>query len=206
MNTHRRSTLRLLGAAALAGVAPLRAGAAPARDGKPAGVAWPGGNHYERSVRSYNVPDVTLIDSDAKPVRLRDALASDEPVMLNFVFTTCSTICPVMVRVFADVPSRLGAAAKEVRLVSISIDPENDTPAKLNAYAKTFGTGLRWRFLTGRLDDIKTVQTAFDTYRGDKMNHQPTTFLHKPGQSQWTRVDGFAPPSELVARVRAMLA
>jgi len=198
MNADRRSTLRLLSAAGLAGISPLCSrAAAPAASAKPAAVAWPGGNHYERSVRSYNVPDVTLIDSDAKPVRLRDALASDEPVMLNFVFTTCSTICPVMVRVFADVPSRLGTAAKEVRLVSISIDPENDTPAKLNAYAKTFGEGLRWRFLTGRLDDIKTVQTAFDTYRGDKMNHEPLTLIRRARGKSWLRIDGFANPDDL---------
>ena len=197
MNTHRRSTLRLLGAAALAGVAPLRAGAAPARDGKPAGVAWPGGNHYERSVRTYTVPDVTLVDSDARPVRLRELLASNDPVMLNFVFTTCSTICPVMVRVFADVPSRLGAAAKDVRMVSISIDPENDTPAKLNAYAKTFAEGLRWRFLTGRLEDIKSVQIAFDTFRGDKMNHEPLTLMRQARGKSWLRIDGFANPDDL---------
>lgn len=197
---------RVLVAACCAVVAGLHGSPVLAVDSKPHSVAWPGGNQYERSMRSYAVPDVVLVDSDAKPVRLRDLLATDEPVMLNFIFTTCSTICPVMVRVFADVPSRLGSAAKEVRLISISIDPENDTPAKLKTYAKTFGEDLRWRFLTGRVEDIKAVQLAFDTYRGDKMNHEPLTLIRQARAKPWLRIDGFANPDDLVREYRKMAA
>jgi protein SCO1 len=198
MNVHLKSLPRLLAVIGIAGLTLLHASAALAHDGKPDAIAWPGGNHYERSMRAYAIPDVVLVDSDARPVRLRELLASDEPVMLNFIFTTCSTICPVMVRVFADVPARLGAAAKDVRMISISIDPENDTPAKLKTYAKTFGEDLRWRFLTGRLEDIKAVQVAFDTYRGDKMNHEPLTLIRQARAKSWLRIDGFANPDDLV--------
>jgi protein SCO1 len=157
-------------------------------------------------MRAYAIPDVVLVDADARPVRLRELLASEDPVMLNFIFTTCSTICPVMVRVFADVPARLGAAAKDVRMISISIDPENDTPAKLKTYAKTFGDDLRWRFLTGRLEDIKAVQLAFDTYRGDKMNHEPLTLIRQARAKSWLRIDGFANPDDLVREYRKVAA
>jgi protein SCO1/2 len=196
----------LLVAACCTAVTGLGANAATAHDANAHAVAWPGGNHYERSMRAYAIPDVVLVDSDARPVRLRELLASDEPVMLNFIFTTCSTICPVMVRVFADVPSRLGAAAKDVRMISISIDPENDTPAKLKTYAKTFGEDLRWRFLTGRLEDIKAVQVAFDTYRGDKMNHEPLTLIRQARAKSWLRIDGFANPDDLVREYRKVAA
>jgi protein SCO1/2 len=202
MNKHDRSLRRRLVTACCAGAALLHASAALAHDDKKHSVAWPGGNRYERSVRAYTVPDVALVDSDGRSVRLRELLTIDEPVMLNFIFTTCSTICPVMVKVFADVPSRLGAAAKDVRMISISIDPENDTPANLKSYARNFGEGLRWRFLTGRLEDIKTVQRAFDTYRGDKMNHEPLTLMRHARSKSWVRIDGFANPDELVAEYR----
>lgn len=165
-------------------------------------AAWPGGNHYERSLRAYTVPDVVLIDSDARPVRLRELLASDEPVMLNFIFTTCSTICPVMVKVFSDVPSRLGPAARDLRMISISIDPENDTPANLKSYAQNFGEGKRWKFLTGRLEDIRTVQRAFGSYSNDKMNHEPLTLIRYAKARSWVRIDGFANPDELVREYR----
>lgn len=202
MNLHPRFPLHWLVAATCAGAGLLCSSAAFAHDLKQHAVAWPGGNHYERSLHAYTIPDVVLVDADARPVRLRELLASDDPVMLNFIFTTCSTICPVMVKVFADVPPRLGASAKDLRLISISIDPENDTPAQLKSYAKNFGDGLRWRMLTGRAEDIKTVQRAFDSYRGDKMSHEPLTLIRHARAKSWVRIDGFANPDELVREYR----
>jgi len=170
---------------------PAKAAAAPA----PAEAR--GGNRaYVRSERTYAIPDVTLIDDEARPVRLREVLGG-EPVMVNFIFTTCQAICPVMSRIFARVPRELGADAEKVRLVSITIDPEHDTPSRLREYARRFGAGDRWRFLTGSAQDIEAVERAFDAYRGDKMNHEPLTLLRSTPQGPWVRLDGFASPAEL---------
>jgi protein SCO1/2 len=152
---------------------------------------------YVRSERTYAVPDVTLVDEGARPVRLREVLAGDEPVMLNFIFTTCTAICPVMSRIFARVPQELGAEAGRVRFVSISIDPEQDTPKRLHAYAARFGAGPRWRFLTGSVADVEAVERAFDAFRGDKMNHEPLTLLRPAPGRPWVRLDGFASAAEL---------
>jgi protein SCO1/2 len=152
---------------------------------------------YVRSERTYAVPDVTLVDDGSRPVRLREALAGDEPVMVNFIFTTCTAICPVMTGIFARVPKELGSEAGRLRLISISIDPEQDTPGRLRAYAERFGAGPRWRFLTGSVRDIEAVERAFDAYRGDKMNHEPLTLLRAGPDRPWVRLDGFASPAEL---------
>lgn len=191
-----------LAATCIAGAALLAPAIVLAHDGKEHATPWPGKNDYQRSVRSYAIPDVVLADADGRPVRLRELLATDDPVMMNFVFTTCGTICPVMVKVFADVPVRLGAQAKNLRMISISIDPDNDTPAQLKSYARNFGAGERWKFLTGRVQDIKTVQLAFDSYRGDKMNHEPLTLMRHASGKLWVRIDGFANPDELVREYR----
>jgi protein SCO1 len=180
-------------------IGPDRALSHPAKE---SASRWIGGNDYERSLRTYAVPDVVLVDADGRPVRLRDVLSANEPVMLNFIFTTCGTICPAMVRVFSDVPARLDASEKNLRMISISIDPDNDTPAQLKSYAKNFAAGARWQFLTGRLNDIKTVQLAFDGYRGDKMNHEPLTLIRPAPGKPWVRIDGFANPDELVREYR----
>ncbi len=95
-------------------------------------------------------------------------------------------------------PGKLGAQAGKLRMVSISIDPENDTPAKLKSYAKTYGANSRWTFLTGRVEDVKAVQLAFNSYRGDKMNHEPLTLLHPAPDKPWVRIDGFASSKDLV--------
>lgn len=171
-------------------------------DAKAHAAAWPESGDYQRSVRSYAIPDVVLTDADARPVRLRELLATKDAVMLNFIFTTCGTVCPVMVKVFADLPASLGAPAKTLRMISISIDPDNDTPARLKTYAGTVGAGARWTFLTGRAQDIRTVQFAFDSYRGDKMNHEPLTLMRQAPGRPWIRIDGFATPEQLAREYR----
>lgn len=172
------------------------------KTGQTAGAKF---DDYRRTVKTYVVPDVVLIDADDRPVRLRELMAGNDPVMMNFVFTTCSTICPVMTKVFADVPARLGGEAKHLRMISISIDPENDTPLQLKAYAKSFRAGERWKFLTGRTQDIKAVQLAFDSYRGDKMSHEPLTLMRQAPGKPWVRLDGFASPDQLVREYRKVL-
>jgi protein SCO1/2 len=152
---------------------------------------------YQRSVKTYSVPDVTLVDSNGKSVRLRSLLAANEPVMMNFIFTTCTAICPVMTSIFSKVPKELGAGADKLRMISISIDPENDTPPQLKAYASKFDAGPRWQFLTGTVENVATVQRAFETYRSDKMEHEPLTLMRPAPGKPWVRIDGFASPEDL---------
>jgi protein SCO1 len=168
-----------------------------------ANVVGDGTSTYKRSIKQYLIPDVQLTDYDDRPVRLRELLASGDPVMMNFIFTTCATICPVTTKVLSDVSAKIGGAeVKRLRLVSISIDPENDTPLQLKAYAKSFQAGERWKFLTGSTQDVKSVLLALDSYRGDKMSHEPVTLIRQASGKLWVRIDGFATPDELVREYR----
>lgn len=153
----------------------------------------------------YDIPDVRLIDTSGESVSLREFLSSGQPVALNFIFTTCTTICPVMTVTFAQMQRQLGDAADQLRLVSISIDPEYDRPAILDAYAKQFHAGDNWVFLTGDSNDIEAVLRSFDSYTGSKMNHQPLTLLKKPGVPSWVRIDGLANGESLAQEVTARL-
>ena len=120
------------------------------------------------------------------------------------IFTTCTTICPVLSASFAQTQKALGPDARDVQMVSISIDPEYDTPAKLREYAKRFKAQERWTFYTGDLVDVVAVQKAFDVYRGDKMNHPPVTFLRTEADAPWVRFEGFASAGDLVREYRAL--
>jgi len=160
---------------------------------------------YVTSTESYSIPDVELIDQSGTAVSLRTLLQADQPLALNFIFTTCTTICPVMTATFAQMRRELGDAGDELRLVSISIDPEYDRPDKLKAYSEQFGAGAGWEFLTGDSADIVQVLRSFDSYAGSKMNHQPVTLLKSPGSSSWTRLDGLASGKDLANEVRARL-
>ena len=158
---------------------------------------------YMRTLANYTVPDVKLVDADGSGLPLSTRLAG-KPVILNFIFTSCGAICPVMSNIFSQVQAALDPARDGVRMVSISIDPEQDTPAVLRAYADKYGAGPQWQMLTGSVKDSIAVQRAFDVYRGDKMNHLPTTFLRaSPGQP-WVRLDGFASAADILREYRQL--
>ncbi len=154
-----------------------------------------------RSAVSYTIPDVPLVRDDGKAVRLPQELNDGRPVVLSFVYTSCTTVCPVTSATLADLQRRLGAARDSVHLVSITIDPEFDTPARLREYAKQFGAGPEWQHYTGTLTASQTAQRAFDVYRGDKMNHSPATLVRATPGAQWVRIDGFATAEQLLAEL-----
>ena len=80
---------------------------------------------YRQSIEKYDVPDVTLVNQDGKKVRLRELLSTSKPVIVDFIFGTCTTICPVLSAGYATLQQKLGKDTDKVHLVSISIDPEN---------------------------------------------------------------------------------
>jgi protein SCO1 len=101
------------------------------------------------STVDYEVPDVQLVRDDGKRVSLAQEMNDGRAVLLNFIFTTCSSFCPLSSQTFAEVQDRLGPDARNVHLMSISIDPEQDTPARLREYAHKFGAGPGWQHYTG---------------------------------------------------------
>jgi len=160
---------------------------------------------YSVTTDTYDVPNVELVDAEGRQVELQELLGGDQPVALNFIFTTCTTICPVMTATFSQMRQALGESAGQVELVSITIDPEYDRPPVLKAYADNFGADAGWIFLTGDSLDIENVLRSFDAYAGSKMNHQPLTLLKKPGDANWVRIDGLASGQSLAQEVSARL-
>jgi protein SCO1/2 len=159
-----------------------------------------------RRTMNYVVPEVTLVRSDGARVNFGHELDDGRPVLLDFIYTTCTTICPVMSQTFAEVQKRLGADAAKVKMVSVSIDPEEDTPARLTEYAKRYQAGPQWTFYTGTVEASVAAQRAFDAYRGDKMNHAPVTFFRSAPGQPWVRLDGFVTPDAIVGEVRTQVA
>ena len=153
----------------------------------------------------YRVPDVWQVRDDGKRVRLAQELDDGRPVVLNFVYTTCPGICPMMSQVFSQFQTRAGAERERMHMVSISIDPEQDTPARLRKYAKKFSAGSQWQHYTGTVADSVALQKAFDAYRGDKMSHDPLTLIRAAPGSPWVRVEGLASADEVLKQYRSAL-
>ena len=154
----------------------------------------------------YATPEVSLVRADGERVSLPRELDDGRPVLLNFIFTTCSSVCPLASQTFAGFRDRLGAQVSGVHLMSISIDPEQDTPARLREYSRKYHAGPEWQYYTGTLDASIAVQRAFDVYRGDKMSHTAVTLMRAAPGRPWLRIEGFVTPDDLVRDYRSLLA
>jgi len=143
----------------------------------------------------YQVPDVNLVDSSGQSTRLRDLLASDKPLAVNFIFTTCTTICPVMTATMLQLEKNLESDEVKPNYISISIDPDYDTAQIMQEYAESYGAD--WTFLTGSPRDVISTLQAFDAYRGNKVNHFALTLFRAANETEWTRVEGLTSAREL---------
>ena len=143
------------------------------------------------------IGDVPLVDQDGRATTLREALEADGPVFVNFIFTTCTTVCPIMSRGFAQLQESLGPDRDRVRLVSISIDPEVDSVDALEAYAKRYQARDAWWLLTGTREASVSAQRTFGAYRGDKMNHAPATFVRRSRDAPWEVIEGLSSGASL---------
>jgi protein SCO1/2 len=188
---NRASVLPLFAAALMASFALRAAAADPAADPH-AGHHPPPAATVIRSTANYSVPPIKLVRDDGKSVSLADELNDGRPLVLNFIYTTCSGICPLASHIFSQLQHKLGADRDGVHLVSISIDPEEDTPARLRDYASRYLAGPSWQHYTGTMAASIAAQRVFEVYRGDKMGHTPVTLIRVAPGAPWVRFDGFA--------------
>ena len=189
----RRRSLALLLGAGLAAVAPRRAQATAA-------------DTRTQVLRPHvaALPAVALTTMQGEARLLDSALATDVPLVLNFVFTTCSTSCSLQTAVLAQVQREWQGRGRKLQLASITIDPDNDTPEQLRRFAGGFRTGPGWQFYTGRFDDLLRVQKHFDVYRGSKASHPPVLMMRRETRAPWLRVEGFPGAAELVALLESL--
>jgi protein SCO1/2 len=157
---------------------------------------------YPRTLEYYKVPNVTLLNQDGKPIRLRSFLDSGKPVIIDFIYTTCTTVCPILSAGFSNLRDELGKDARSVQLVSISIDPEHDRPEQMKQYLSRYNAGEGWDFLTGSREDIALVLKALDATIVDKMSHFPLYILHGPRSDEWVRIRGLIGQADLMNELR----
>jgi protein SCO1/2 len=147
-----------------------------------------------------SIPDVKVITQDGKTVNFYSDLIKDKVVAVNFVFTSCTTVCPPLGAIFG----RLQEQQKGVHLVSVSIDPEVDTPARLKAWSQKFGARPGWTLVTGKKDDIVRLLKAMNAYSADFANHQPVTLVGNDATGTWKRSYGFTTAAKLAVMLNEL--
>ncbi|WP_437838236.1 SCO family protein [Sorangium sp. So ce1153] len=98
-----------------------------------------------------------LVDQNGRSHRFYEGLLRGRKVLINFAFTSCKGACPTMTANLARVQELLRARGERVTILTITVDPENDTPAALKEYAAKFRAGEGWYFLTGTPANVAAV-------------------------------------------------
>lgn len=194
---YTRRTLAAIAAMALATIAPVASGA----DDHSHHMKH--GQHEQGAGKLHiKLPDTVLTDHNGKTVRLKADAVADRLVVINFVYTTCTTVCPVQSALFADLQQRLGErSGKDVSLISVSVDPLRDTPPRLKEFARRYKAGPGWSFLTGSRQAVDEVLKAFDVYTPNFADHPAAVLVGDPRSGEWVRYFGFPGTDQILGRI-----
>lgn len=150
--------------------------------------------------------DTRLLDQDGREVRFYTDALRGKIVLISFIYTSCTDICPILMHNLTDVQASLGDRfGKDVFFVSISVDPEDDTPEELRKYAERYGAKPGWTFLTGPKKDVDAVIRRFGEFQADFEEHSMTFVLGDVKNARWSKMRGDHPPEAVLPRIRDLL-
>jgi cytochrome oxidase Cu insertion factor (SCO1/SenC/PrrC family) len=160
--------------------------------------AAPAKDKTSSSTLDVTIPDVLVYDQDGKRLNFHSDLIKGKTVAINFIFTTCTTICPPLTATMRQIQREMGdRVGRDVWLISVSVDPLTDVPERLKSFAAKFGAGPGWTFVTGRKPEIDKLLRALGAYVSDKNNHSPIILVGNEPIGYWTRSYGLAPASSI---------
>ena len=141
---------------------------------------------------------LSLVDQNGRRVDLYDDLIKNHTVVLNSFFASCTGSCPVMARTFLHLQNKLGdRVGTDVILVSITVDPENDTPEKLKAYAEKIGAKRGWYFLTGSREEVDAALAKLGQYAEQREMHKNIIIAGNDRTGLWKKALAIAPSEEI---------
>jgi protein SCO1/2 len=150
--------------------------------------------------------DVELINQDGKKVRFYTDVLKGKTVVVNAFFTTCTSVCPPMNRNMEKIQEAFGdRVGRDVFLVSITVDPEVDTPPRLKDYAQKFHATPGWIFLTGKKENIDWALYKLGQYVETKDDHRTILIIGNERTGLWKKAFGMANVNELVQVVESVV-
>ena len=164
-------------------------------------VAAPGPPDRVALICDQHLPNVELTTQEGRKVRFYDDLVKGKVVAINFMFATCRKACPAATQNLAEVQDALGERmGRDVTLLSISLDPERDTPEVLRGYAQAHGARPGWYFLTGKRDDIEMLRRKLGAYEldpvidADRRQHTGLVILGNEPVGRWKAISALVKP------------
>jgi cytochrome oxidase Cu insertion factor (SCO1/SenC/PrrC family)/cytochrome c2 len=150
-------------------------------------------------------PNLPVVTHEGKTLRFYDDLLKGKIVVINFIYTSCQDICPIATARLAQVEEKLGEkVGRDFFFISMTVDPEHDTPERLNEYAKGFGAGPGWTFVTGRPEDVRAINYKFGERSTSLTEHRNEIVVGNEATGQWQRDNLFGDLDRLVITILGM--
>ncbi len=152
------------------------------------------------------LPNVDVVDHLDRSHRFYDDLIAGKIVVISFVYTSCKSICPLVISRLREVQARLGEhMGRDIHFISVSIDPVPDTPQMLNKQAKAFAIAPGWLFLTGKMQNIDQIREKLGERSGQVIaQHKNEILMYNDATGQWARDSAFSDLGVLTSNIRSM--
>jgi len=159
------------------------------------GARW-GANYF---------PNLPVVTQDGKTLKFYDDVIKGKIVLISFIYTNCPDICPLATARIAQVEDKLGdMVGRDIFFVSMTVDPERDTPERLKEFATAFDAGPGWLFLTGKPEDIKSINAKLGDRSRTLSEHRNEIVLGNDATGEWTRNTTLGDLDRLIMDIRAM--
>jgi cytochrome oxidase Cu insertion factor (SCO1/SenC/PrrC family) len=150
------------------------------------------------------VPDIEVVNQDGRHVRFNSEVVEGRIAIVTGFFTTCSSMCPITQEKLSQVVKLLGPRlGKDVVIVSVSVDPQNDTPARMKDWGEKFHIGPGWTLLTGNPAEVDTLLKSLGLSVPLPQRHQSALMVGSTA-SGWVRISSWASAEKLVKLAESM--
>ncbi len=159
---------------------------------------------YERRGPEF-LPNRPVLNQNGEELKFYDDLIKDKIVIVMFIYTSCTDICPLTTARMTLVEDKLGPLiGKDIFIVSMTVDPVVDTPEKLKAYSKAFATGPGWTFVTGKPEDIRAINYRLGERSKILSDHRNEIVLGNDVTGEWQRDNLMGDLERVVRTIREM--
>jgi len=161
----------------------------------------------QMALANIDLPDgLSLLNQFGDKVDLREEVIGDKIVVIDFVYTSCTTVCPVVSSILSIVQKQFGERmGKDVALISITVDSTRDTPHRLLSYSDNFNLGNGWSWLTGDKKNVDKALNAFGAFTPNFTDHPAMLLIGDESNSKWYRYFGFPSPAVIGKQVKMLL-
>jgi cytochrome oxidase Cu insertion factor (SCO1/SenC/PrrC family) len=159
----------------------------------------------EEKARNY-FTDLPVLDQNGNSLRFYSDVVKGRVVLINFIFTNCQNTCPMMTRMLQEVRANLSdTVSDEVWFISVSIDPERDTPEALKSFIQENNVDeSRWLFLTGEKKNIDHIVKRLGQYNEEVEAHSTLIIAGNASKHKWKKIPPMTPPPGIAQQVQLL--